>query len=270
MNTSVLRSQLSGMLRRPARLLLTGLSVLVAAFVVIGTVIAYDITSRTTLETFSATPSGVDLVVSAQGRGLSPRQVRAVRATPGVAAVAGRIDTELALGTVATGANLTVSADPGSGPLSAVTTTSGNYPRREGQIALHRSTAARLGAGPGSTLLAQTGQPGVSPITVTVTGLVDGGPAGPDQAYAPETVVAALIDAGDVERLDIAVRPGTDTAALMTTLARQVSQAPAFGDVSTGDQIRLAEAREAVRGFDDVFAMIAMFVAVAEIGRAHV
>ncbi len=270
MNTSVLRSQLSGMLRRPARSLLTGLSVLVAAFVVIGTVVAYDITSRTTLETFSATPGGVDLVVSTQGRELSPQQARAVRATPGVAAVAGRVDTVLTLGTAASGAELTVSADPGSGPLSAVTTTSGTYPSRTGQIALHRLTAARLGAGPGSSLLVQTGQPGAAPITVTVTGLVDGGPAGPDQAYAPDTVVAALNGTSDVQRLDIAVSPGTDTAALMTTLGRQVSQAPAFGRVSTGDQARLAEAKEAVRGFDDLFAMIAMFVAVAVVAAGLV
>jgi putative ABC transport system permease protein len=258
------------MLRRPARLLLTGLSVLVAAFVVTGTVVAYDITSRTTLETFSATPGGVDLVVSSKGAGLTPRQVRAVRTTPGVAAVAGRIDSTLTLGTAASGAELTVSADPGSGPLSAITTTSGTYPSRAGQIALHRLAATRLGAGPGSTLLLRTGETGAPPIRVTVTGLVDGGPGGPDQAYAPDTVVAALIGTSDVQRLDIAVSPGTDTAGLMTKLDSQVRQGPAYGVVSTGDQTRLAEAEQAVRGFDDLFALIAMFVAVAVVAAGLV
>ncbi len=269
MNTSVLRSQLSGMLRRPARVLLTGLSVLVAALVVTGTVIAYDITKRTTLETFSATPRGVDLVVTMRGRVLLPQQVQAARTTPGVAAVNSRIDTVLALGTAASGAALTLSADPGSGPLSAVTTTSGTYPHRPRQIALHRLAAARLGAGLGSKLLVQTGQ-GVAPITVTVTGIVDGGLTGPDQAYAPDTVVAALIDSRDVDRLDIAVSPGTDTAALMTTLARRASHESTPADVITGDQARLAEAKEAVNGFDTLFALIAMFIAIAVVAAGLV
>ncbi|ROO62146.1 hypothetical protein EDC02_4117 [Micromonospora sp. Llam0] len=49
-NTSVLRTQLRGLLTRPGRLLLTGLSVLVAAFVVAGAVLAYQMIARTTTD----------------------------------------------------------------------------------------------------------------------------------------------------------------------------------------------------------------------------
>ena len=52
----VLRTQLSGVARRPARLLLTGLAVLVASFVVFATVLAQQITERSLLDGVSGTP----------------------------------------------------------------------------------------------------------------------------------------------------------------------------------------------------------------------
>jgi len=59
----VLRTQLAGVSRRPARLLLTGLAVLVASFVVYATVLAQQITERSVLNGLSGTPEAVDLVV---------------------------------------------------------------------------------------------------------------------------------------------------------------------------------------------------------------
>jgi putative ABC transport system permease protein len=62
MPSAVLRAQLTGVVRRPSRLLLTGLAVLVVSFVVFGTVLARQITERTILEHFSGTPQPVDVV----------------------------------------------------------------------------------------------------------------------------------------------------------------------------------------------------------------
>lgn len=52
---SILGSQLAELLRRPGRLVTTGMSVLVAAFVVFATVMAQQITTNTT-STASAAP----------------------------------------------------------------------------------------------------------------------------------------------------------------------------------------------------------------------
>ncbi|MFD0524746.1 hypothetical protein [Paractinoplanes durhamensis] len=61
---AVLRTQLRGVARRPARLLLTGLAVLAVSFVVYATVLAQTITERSVLNGLSGTPEAVDLVIS--------------------------------------------------------------------------------------------------------------------------------------------------------------------------------------------------------------
>jgi putative ABC transport system permease protein len=63
MTGAVLRTELRGVARRPARMLLTGLAVLVASFVVYATVLAQQITERSVLDGLSGTPEAVDLVV---------------------------------------------------------------------------------------------------------------------------------------------------------------------------------------------------------------
>ena len=63
---SVLRTQIRGVARRPARMLLTGLAVLVVSFVVYATVLAQQITVRTMLDGLSGIPAATDLVVGGQ------------------------------------------------------------------------------------------------------------------------------------------------------------------------------------------------------------
>ena len=272
MNVSVLRTQLSGVVRRPARLLMTGLSVLVAAFVVFATVLAYQIVTRTTLDTFSETPNGVSLVVSATGgASLTARQIDEIQRTPGVAQITGRATASLSTGVTSSGQILDVIADPGAGPLSRVAVVTGSYPAHDRQIALDRRAAGRLGAGSGSTLLLRNGVEGAAPMKVTVTGIVDGAQGEAERAYAPDAIVAKLADRPGYPRVDILAEPGTDLNGLMTTLADQLFDDPqTFASVTTGETTRVTEAREAVRQFDQIFALVAMFVAIAVVAAALV
>jgi len=272
MNITVLRTQLSGVLRQPGRLLMTGLSVLVASFVVFGTLLAYQIVTRTTLDTFSDTPKGVSLVVSTDGGAtLTPRQTAAIRRTPGVTQAVGRVTATFGLGDASSGISLDVIADPGSGPLSSVRLVTGAYPDAKREVALDRRAAERLGAAPGSTLRLRTGDQAAAATKVTVTGVVDGAEDAAERAYAPDFVVAALSGNPGYPRLDVLAAPGVDVNALMGQFSTTLSGgADTYASIRTGAVMRVKEARDAVRQFDQIFALVAMFVAIAVVAAALV
>ena len=118
--SGVLRTQLSGVARRPSRLLLTGLAMLVASFVVYATVLAQQITTNTVLDNNSTTLGTVDFAL----RGVSTEQLAKVAAVPGVGEVAGRIDSGGSFGNDYLG----ITADPGTGVLAVAHLTKGRYP----------------------------------------------------------------------------------------------------------------------------------------------
>ncbi|SDS83453.1 FtsX-like permease family protein [Actinoplanes derwentensis] len=271
MNVSVLRTQLSGVLRRPGRTLMTGLSVLVAAFVVFGTVLAYQVVTRTTLDTFSQTPTGVSLVAfAAGGYPVSPQQITEIRATAGVVRVTGRTTVSFTVGDESTGNRLDVLSDPGSGPLSRLTLVSGAYPSGARQIAVDRRAAGRLGVTAGSRLRLHLGDE-AEPVTVTVTGVVDGPRDDTERAWAPDHVVAGLSGEEGFRRVDVLAEPGADLIAMTTTISDRLLRDPtAYVSVTTGDAMRVREARDAVSQFDQLFALIGMFVAIAVVAAALV
>ncbi|GIE77272.1 ABC transporter [Actinoplanes philippinensis] len=272
MSASVLRTQLGGVLRRPGRLLMTGLSVLVAAFVVFGAVLAYVIVTRTTLDTFSQTPEAVDVVAyTTGGDPLSPGQVAAIRDTPGVAGLTGRVTASFTVGSPSSGSDLDLLADPGAGPLSRLTLVSGAYPRAAREIAVDRRAAGRLGVTAGSTLRLGTGDRARRPATVTVTGVVDGPQDATERAWAPDRVVAGLTGEPGFPRVDVLVQPGTDVPALINGLSERLLRDPAaYVSITTGETMRVREARDAVRPYDQLFALVAMFVAIAVVAAALV
>lgn len=273
-NTSVLRTQLSGIRHRPGRLVLTGLSVLVAAFVVFGTVLAYQITTNTTLNSFSSTPQATSLVVRQPSDGtVTEGQLAAVRATPGVAEAVGRLEISGSVGTSGAGGQLVVTADPGSGPLSRLQLVTGSYPTKAGEIAVDRRTARRLAVAPGSRLTVRLdGDEAASAVTVTVTGTVDGPAVDGEQAYAPDAVVAALFgETVGYTRVDLRAVDGTSLSALSDRLYQLLNASPdAEISIVDGAGLRTSEARDAVRQFDDIFAIVAMFVAIAVAAAALV
>ncbi|WP_067509382.1 ABC transporter permease [Actinoplanes sp. TFC3] len=267
---SVIRTQLSGILRRPGRLLLTGLSVLVAAFVVFGTVLTHDVVTRVSLDSFSETPEAVSLVVSSQGNPISSRQVAEVQRLAGVAQTAGRETLSFKLGDSASGVDLDVLADPGSGPMSRITLATGSYPTAAKQIALDQRAAARLGAVPGSTLRLRTGNTTDKPIKVTVTAVVDGPRDSAERAYAPDRVVAGLSSEPGYPRVDILAEPGTDVDGLQDKISTQLMKPDTYLNITTGAITRRKEAIDEARQLDDLFALVAMFVAVAVVAAALV
>ncbi|MDI5941518.1 ABC transporter permease, partial [Micromonospora sp. DH15] len=185
----LLRAQLVEAARRPGRTLLTGLAVIVAAFVVFGTVLAYQVTERTVLAGFSGTPAAADLVVTG-GDGVSLRTLDAARRLPGVAEAVGRTDHfhEFADDPRA---GLSVYADPGSGPLATVRVVQGRYPATAGELAVTRRTVDRLGLGVGETLRLAGAAPD-RPVAVTVVGVVDAPDDPGETGYTTEAFAARL------------------------------------------------------------------------------
>jgi putative ABC transport system permease protein len=266
---SVIRTQLRGFASRPARPLLTGLAVLVAAFVVYATVLAKQVTERSLVAVLSETPPATSAVVDADKRPLTPDELAAVRAVPGVAEAAGRLRGALVPATHGSTVDISqlvdLTADPGSGPLSRVRLVSGAYPHGPGEIAVTKRTADRsgwrlgdrisvvpLGGSESST---RSGPP--DPATVLVTGIVDG--SGSQAAYAPDQVVAGLLHSG-YERIDVRAVPGTSTDVLVAALSAHLSGGVAVKDART---VEREEAERAARETSNLFALVAVFVAIA-------
>jgi putative ABC transport system permease protein len=270
--SGVLRTQLTGVARRPARLLLTGLAMLVASFVVYATVLAQQITERTMLDNVSGTPAAVNLVV----RGAATTdELAKIKALPGVAETAGRIQAGGEVG----GQYLGLTADPGSGPLSVTHVTQGRYPSGPAEIAVSKRTAERNGMPVGTTVSMSTswddnGKPG-APVKLTVVGLVDGHDDDGATAYAPQATVSALIKAPALDQIDVRLAPGASADAVGRAVDGVVAAAPkpADGDrpaVLTGDRVRHDEVKAAISDIDDLFAVVAMFVAIAVVAAGLV
>ncbi|MEU4221133.1 FtsX-like permease family protein [Actinoplanes sp. NPDC026623] len=277
---TVLQTQLTGVARRPARLLLTGLAMLVASFVVFATVLAQQIAERTMLDGLSGTPAAADLVVGGENTGnparLTPDDLAKLKAVPGVAEAVGRVDTTGQAG----GQYLNLTADPGSGPLAITHVTQGRFPAAPGEIAVSPRTADRMGLPVGTAVTLFTswddeGEP-IKPVKFTVTGLVDARDDYGFTGYAPESTVAALVPDGLLSRAELRFRPGADAAAVRSAVDRIVQSGPAPGEgferprVRTGAEVRTAEANEAASGLDALFAVVAMFVAIAVVAAGLV
>ncbi|GAA2688944.1 ABC transporter permease [Actinoplanes palleronii] len=261
MNT-VLRTQLAGVSRRPARMLLTGLAVLVASFVVYATVLAQQITERSVLDGLSGTPAAVDLVVR-EGT-ITAKDLAAVTAVPGVS----RTSALAQIGVQYGGQYLNVTADPGSGPLSLVTVTSGRYPSAADEIAVTPRTVQLLGLNVGSTAAvdpgSETGKPGKK-VTLRVVGVVAPPQDFGYDTYAPSATVFALSGQPYIQQIDIDLDAGADGDQARTRIDQIF--APVKADerphVATGADVRLEEARSSADQIDQVFAVVAMFVAIA-------
>lgn len=269
---SVLRTQLAGVARRPARLLLTGLAVLVASFVVYATVLAQQVTERSVLDDLSGTPATVDLVA---GGVVTTAELDRIRAVPGVAEAAGRLDT----GGDAGGRFLGLTADPGAGPLAVTRVVRGRFPAGPREIAVSPRTADRMGLPVGTVLRMSVGWDADGephePVALTVTGLVDARDDFGATAYAPQATVTAL--AGDrLDRIDLRLASGADPATVAAAVDAVLAAAPAPAEgetragVRTGAEVRTEEAEAAVDDVGELFAVVAMFVAIAVVAAGLV
>ncbi|GAA0503788.1 ABC transporter substrate-binding protein [Paractinoplanes deccanensis] len=258
----MLRTQMRGVASRPTRLLLTGLAVLVVSFVVYAAVLAQQITERSVLNGLSGTPETVDLVV--RNGDIPVGQVARIAGTAGVAEAVGRVDA----GGEVNGDYLQLLSDPGSGPLATATVTQGRYPSKAGEIAVTPRTAERMGLKLGLTVGAQIrysddGKP-LAKSRLTVVGLVQARDDYGFQAYAPTAAVVALTGAKQVSQIDIRYAPGArDVQERVTALSKGA-------EVATGEDVRHEEAEQKASDVNAVFAVIAMFVAIAVVAAGLV
>jgi putative ABC transport system permease protein len=270
---SVLRTQLAGVARRPARLLLTGLAVLVVSFVVYATVLAQEITKRSVLDRLSGTPAAVDLVVY---EGVTTtKEVAAIGKLDGVAEAVGRVQAGAQIGRE----SLQITADPGSGPLAVTQLAHGRFPSRPGEIAVTPRTLERMGLAVGKSFPASVGydkdlnpRP---PRPLKVVGVVTAAGDNGYQAYAPQAAVTAMTGEKELSQIDMRLRPGADPVgveeqieALLDRVKRaDLEERPLVG---TGAAIRQIEARKAAGELDTVFAAIGMFIAIAVVAAGLV
>ncbi|WP_329103014.1 ABC transporter permease [Micromonospora sp. NBC_01699] len=271
MSATVLRTQLRGVTRRPSRLLLTGLAVLVASFVVFAAVLAQQITARTVESTASGTPAATDLVVGdPEGKPVGTDLLGRIRELPGVAEATGRIDIGLGLGG-SSGGYLELHADPGFGPLARARIVRGGYPDADGEIAVTVRTAERMGLDVGTVTSAATGAQ-TAPVRLTVTGVVDSDADGGQDAYATDPVVTALGGTAQLGQVDLRLTPGASPTAVRAQLAGVLAAVaePERPVLRTGAEVRTAEAQRAVARLGPVFALIGMFISIAVAAAALV
>jgi putative ABC transport system permease protein len=263
---SVLRTQLTGVLRRPARLLLTGLAVLVASFVVYSTVLAQQIVERTVLAGVTGTPDAADLVVVNESGPIPAGLLATVRAVPGVVEAIGRAGYGVGIGND----YLEIATDPGTGPLAVTRVTAGTYPATAGEIAVTSRTAARLNLPIGTTTTATVGEKNTK-IQLRVVGVVDAGDDYGQTAYVPLDLLTALDPTVTPGRIDVRVA-GAGQAGAVSAAIDALLGAP--GDerarVVPAATIRDQEAQSAVSGIEELFILIGIFVAVAVIAATLV
>ncbi len=262
MRATVLRTQTTAVARRPGRLILTGLAILVASFVVFGTVLVQQITERTVRDNLSGTPAVTDLVIgSTDVPPPTVTDVRQIRAVPGVAEAVARVATGVSIGE----GYLNLQSDPGTGPLSTVRLIEGTYPDQPGEIAVTPRTAERLGLSVGTTT-SGTGGELTTPAPLTVTGVVDTAADAGYDAYAPENAVIAWARLTAVERVDVRVAPGTTAEVVRQRVTAAVTGQP----IRTGAEVREAEANAAAEQVGRLFILVAMFVSIAVAAAALV
>jgi putative ABC transport system permease protein len=271
---AVLRTQLGGVFRRPARLLLTGLAVLVVSFVVYSTVLAQQITKNSLLDGLSDTPAAADLVVH-DGR-VNTAMLTQIKALPGVAETAG----EVGVGGQYGADYLDLSGDPGTGPLAKAKLASGRYPTGPNEVAVTPRTVDRLGLKVGSQLsmtlrFDKNGKP-LAPTHLTVVGTVTVPDDFGSQLYATQPVISALTADDALNQIDVRLAPGADAAAVRSKVSSIVQAAiPAsekadLPKVETGADVRHAEAQAKAADIDSVFAVVGMFVAIAVVAAGLV
>jgi putative ABC transport system permease protein len=257
--------------RKPGRLLLTGLAVIVATVFAAGTLLLSETLRAYLTRDVEQTPAAAAVVLvpgyapgTLPGDDPAPDPVERVAAVDGVAqAVAVRS----AYATTAdeTGAEWRVTSDPMSGPLSRLTAEpeQGHLPTSPDEAVIGIDTAARTGLGPGDTVTLEDQD--WEPRTFTVAGVT----RLPDDtanrmALVPDSVAAL---GGEVDQVDVAAAPGTDDAALAERVAAVAGPAD---EVRTGDEQRALELEETGESVTGVLVGIGVFAGLAVVAAAVV
>ncbi|MFI6228828.1 FtsX-like permease family protein [Micromonospora echinospora] len=269
---TVLRTQLGDAARRPARLLLMGLAMVIAAFVAFGTVLAEEIAERTVLGRLSGTPAAADVVIGpGDEEGATTRALAAARRVPGVAEAVGRTDVYVEIDGQP-GSGFSLLADPGTGPLATVRVLRGEYPDGPGEIAVSERTVDRLDLPVGATVRVLTGI-SERPVPLTVSGVLAVPEDSGELAYTSDGELSRLAGHDGLTQVEVRFAPDADPAAVRAALDRAVAGTGHEGStpvLASGEEARLAEAEAVSERVHDLFAVIAMFVATAVVAATLV
>ncbi|WP_229686489.1 ABC transporter permease [Longimycelium tulufanense] len=274
------RSVLAEVRQRPARLLLTGLAVLVATAFAAGTLLFTDTLRATVRDGVSGVPEGAAVVVDARHpaagetaeggpEGLDPALATRVAELPGVADTRAVREGPVALartGGTADPGYWRVVSDSFQGSLSSYQILRGSAPSGPGEVALTREAADRLGLGVGDRVVLRPGADAAD-REVTVTALTLG-PflEGSGTVVAPDDTAAEL-GARSVSRLLVAAQPGVAPAELTKHVANLVS---GQGKAHDAGQLRQERLAEHVRSFDQVLVLLSIFTGMAMVSAAIV
>lgn len=240
--------------RRPGRLLLTGVAILVATVFAAGTLLLGETLRLYVASSAQETPSGAAVVIR-------PAPSDPLPAVDGVAATVGFADTTLPVGGAGATSGWEIASDPMGGPLTRLIEppVAGRLAAAANEVVVGRATAERTGLAPGATLT-------IAPSTVvTVVGVVDVPLDGVNTLLAFPDVVQGL--GAPVDQIDVAATPGTDPAVLAERVAAVVDDP---GRVRTGAEQRVIEAESASASVAAVLVGVGVFAGLAMVAAAVV
>ncbi|WP_214402726.1 ABC transporter permease, partial [Pseudonocardia lacus] len=254
--------------RRPARLLLTGLAVLVATVFAAGTLLLAETLRGYVSERAQQTPAGAAVVVlGADLPDPEPDGAALAAAAAGVPGVAEAVPHWVALLPVSGAGSTTrweVGSDPMVGPLTRLPVpVQGRVAAAPDEVVVGGATAERTGLWPGASLTVTPD--GGPPRAVTVTGVVDVRHDGVNTLIGTPEAIGSM--GAQLAQIDVAAAPGADEQALVTGVGAAVG---APGAVLSGDEQRLAEVESSSRTVAGVLLGVGVFAGLAMVAAAVV
>jgi len=257
--------------RKPGRVLLTGLAIIVATVFAAGTMLFSETLRGYLTAGDVVTPVGATVVVhpselsDLSGPEAAAELVGQVAGIDGVEAAVGVWDASVTTDPNGASTDWTVVSDPMTGPLSRLETAAeGSLPGRPGEVAISQETAERTGLGPGGTITIPEDYDEPE-RTLSITGVVDVPGSDDDNVLfaVPDEVVSM---GGWLEQIDVAAS-GADA----TELAGQVGELVGNpGAVVTGEEQRTAEGQNAAESVTAVLVGVGVFAGLSVIAAVVV
>ena len=255
------------------RFIAVGLAVMLGVAFLSATLMVGATTNASLGRSIGATYAKADLVVTGQdGADIPADVVERLAAVPGVHTAHGL---ERAYGQLATGSQTSLAAFTTTAPpdLENAEVTRGSYPSAPGEVALDEKSAGRLGITPGDTValgdrteVTPAALGGALKVTALMAPSADPSLSGVVQVLASPSVVRELSDGGPAFRnVQLALDPGTDTAALAAAVAAALEPARESGTftVRTAPEQTLADVAQLSNGNDALTGILLAFAAVA-------
>jgi putative ABC transport system permease protein len=259
--------------RKPGRVLLTGLAVIVATVFAAGTTLFSETLRGYLTEGDVVTPEAAAVVVDASRLDVYDEEAAAellggIEELDGVAEVVGVWGSTATMTANGTSGEWSVASDPMAGPLSRLEAPEeGRLPAGPGEVAITEVTAQRTGLAAGGTLTIPEDDYGEPERTYTVTAVVDEPPrrAGQNELFALVDDVVGVN--GWLKQVDVAAAPGTDPAELAARVGEVVDHPDA---VVTGEEQRTEEGEEAAETVTAVLVGVGVFAGLAVVAAAVV